>query len=806
MSQVHQLPIGFLLVNQYKIIETIGQGGFGITYKALDTATERQVAIKEFFPNQMVQRNTETFRVYPTRGDQDYHSSLDKFKQEAQALARFDHDSIAKIYNTFEANGTAYIVMKFYVGKTLQDWLKSEEIPITENRAYSIMKPIFGALRQMHGDDTKDITNQRFIHRDIKPSNIILEKKHDGFQTVLLDFGGARQFIADESKSYSQTVSEGYAPKEQYGRRVKQGPYTDIYACGAVLYRMITGQRPPLSLDRQIIGQSSEDPGNFETDLDFSQFSPAFADVIAKAMAVEPNQRYQNMDDFVNALENARIMTMPKNIRQTMVPASQLVGHLNIGVEGKPNKSHIGFHLVGPKGFRHFFKESLNLQNLEQGTYRIEAEISDNHSSVFKEETFDIEFGETSEQSVHYVKPKTSWLPLAAIAAACFLVLTIGIFRVYNTIQNTTPETAKVPNENPPDTLGGQEDLPAEQSNQNIPESENKVDNTEIDKLKSVAEPTTLDQNSPTIPLSSENDLEEQVQETLDTQIPSEQLEQSQSEVPTSETLNTDDDFDAELSGETESSSTPNNPLREGVLGLLERNTLVLEDEVNRMTDLQKDIDQMLAQSLQIQNEVEQEFTALKDNTFDRNSGRSFWRPEDERAVENVNFKFTQIKNEHSVAIETKEAFDAKDDIQEKVTLRETAETQQADISVLLTELESMRSSASNSFTTSLESFESQKANRTSSNSTSNSSSITPTPVTQERFFRLILGQCYAADYEKEACQTIKQKVSTFGYGISEPDDGEKIAFLIGPFPESQIKSIQDDIFQKHGIRPAVVP
>ncbi|MCQ2288170.1 MAG: serine/threonine protein kinase [Muribaculaceae bacterium] len=229
---------------RYKILGLLGQGGFGITYLAVQSGLDRTVAIKEFFMKEMCSRDESTSHV--TLGTEGARDTVERFREkflkEARNIARFKHPNIVRIYDIFEENGTAYYVMEYAECGSLSDKVKREG-PISEPQATRYIKQIASALDYIH--------RQNMNHLDVKPGNVMLNAKDE---TVLIDFGLAKQYDAKTGSQTSTTpvgISEGYAPMEQY----KQGgvgsfsPETDVYALGATFFYLLTGQRPPSASD-----------------------------------------------------------------------------------------------------------------------------------------------------------------------------------------------------------------------------------------------------------------------------------------------------------------------------------------------------------------------------------------------------------------------------------------------------------------------------------------------------------------------------------------------------------------------------
>lgn len=236
----HMVP-GTLLAGRYTVGQVLGFGGFGVTYIGYDNVLERKVAIKEYLPSEFSTRipgQTEVTTYAGERTEQ-FNSGLTKFLDEAKTLAKLQSaNGVVQIYNSFQENNTAYIVMEYLEGKTLKTYLEeTEKIPVEE--AKKILHPIITALKEVHA--------LGIIHRDIAPDNIFLT--NDG-RVKLLDFGASRFATTSHSKSLSVIIKQGYAPVEQYRSRGDQGPWTDVYSLSATLYKMITGITPEDAMER----------------------------------------------------------------------------------------------------------------------------------------------------------------------------------------------------------------------------------------------------------------------------------------------------------------------------------------------------------------------------------------------------------------------------------------------------------------------------------------------------------------------------------------------------------------------------
>ncbi|MDH3641908.1 MAG: SUMF1/EgtB/PvdO family nonheme iron enzyme [Gammaproteobacteria bacterium] len=229
-------------LDDYLIVDVLGKGGFGITYQALDPSLQRHLAIKEYFPDQFAERwNGNIVARNGEENQKMFQWGLDRFLSEARTLARFQHPNVVEVTRYFEANGTAYLAMKFEEGKDLDRWLKDRKEPLTEPEITAFILPVLDGLQAIH--------EQGLIHRDVKPQNIMI--RNDG-TPVLIDFGSARPATREDNTAMTAVISPGYSPPEQYGidDSTRQGPPTDIYAIAGVIYRMITGSGPPDALMR----------------------------------------------------------------------------------------------------------------------------------------------------------------------------------------------------------------------------------------------------------------------------------------------------------------------------------------------------------------------------------------------------------------------------------------------------------------------------------------------------------------------------------------------------------------------------
>jgi len=227
---------------EYTVEAVLGHGGFGITYLARDTALGAHVAIKEYLPQDVAARDPRTGAVIPQLSREairDYRWGLKNFLKEARALARFKHPNIVRVLRFLESNGTAYTVMEYEEGHTLAQHLKQSNQRIDESSLLRIVMPILNGLQAVH--------EARLLHLDIKPENIYLRK--DG-SPMLIDFGSARHAMSGAGHASRTALTHGYAPVEQYPDKGELGPWSDVYAIGATMYRCVTGKHPDSALDR----------------------------------------------------------------------------------------------------------------------------------------------------------------------------------------------------------------------------------------------------------------------------------------------------------------------------------------------------------------------------------------------------------------------------------------------------------------------------------------------------------------------------------------------------------------------------
>ena len=328
------LPPGTELNQRYVIESLLGHGGFGITYAAHDNLLNVRVAIKEYLPRQLATRGEGRTQVSIFTGEarQQYYYGLRKFLEEAQSVARFaHHPNVVSARDYFEANGTAYIVMEYVEGVTLKGYLEKKGGRISFEEARGILMPVMDALREVH--------QAGMLHRDISPDNIYITTEA---QVRVIDFGAARYFAGEQSKSLSVILKSGYAPEEQYRSSGKQGAWTDVYAVGATIYKCLTGQTPPDALDRM-----AEDTLIPPSRLGVA-IPPAAEQALLQALAVNAGKRFHSIEEFQQALLGDTTLTM--GFQPAPRPGNQHRGAYIIPPP-RQSRSHPGFCPTGGAAF-----------------------------------------------------------------------------------------------------------------------------------------------------------------------------------------------------------------------------------------------------------------------------------------------------------------------------------------------------------------------------------------------------------------------------------------------------------------------
>jgi serine/threonine protein kinase len=309
------LPRGYAL-HEYQIEQTLGIGGFGLTYLATDSNLNLKVAIKEYLPGDLAQRGEDqSVRPKSESSFDSFKWGLSRFLDESRTLASFRHPNIVRVLRFFEANRTAYMVMEFVSGQPLGEWIRSRR-PLGQSAVLSIAGPLLDGLDVIH--------RAGFLHRDIKPSNIFI--REDG-SPVLLDFGSARS--ATSGNELTAIVTPGYAPIEQYHSHGQQGPWSDLYAFGGVLYWMITGKRPVEAVAR--VRQDMLPPAAQAADR--TRYSAELLAAIDWALTPHEEARPQSVSALRSALPGLVAVSDQKTVKiESPTPVSAPLTTLPTGV------------------------------------------------------------------------------------------------------------------------------------------------------------------------------------------------------------------------------------------------------------------------------------------------------------------------------------------------------------------------------------------------------------------------------------------------------------------------------------------
>lgn len=283
------LPLYTLLNEQYIVGKVLGQGGFGITYKAYDTFKRQIVAIKEYMPADYSERRGNT--VYPLTGngkaERIFEHGKSSYIAEIKTLYQFDKtDGIVTIFSNFQENNTAYLVMEYLEGYSLRSFVKMNGGRLSPDKAGKIVNDVAHALQVVH--------NANILHRDISPENIFLI--NNGLNVKLIDFGAARHYIENSEEELSVLLKPGFAPPEQYSRTGNQGPWTDVYALAATLYFIVSGINAPDSISR--MQNDTLKPLNIIV----PTITPQMAKAVSKAMEIDCKSRTQNCSEFIKDL------------------------------------------------------------------------------------------------------------------------------------------------------------------------------------------------------------------------------------------------------------------------------------------------------------------------------------------------------------------------------------------------------------------------------------------------------------------------------------------------------------------------
>ncbi len=326
-KEAYHLYPGTILNGHYVIGTTVGFGGFGITYRAWDSVLDKMVAIKEFYPNGIVNRvpGEKEVIIYSGNRANEFQNGKIRFLAEARNMARFNtHPNIVNVYEFFEENNTAYIAMEFLEGMSYKQYIAKNGGRVNYQTAVNVMLSVMDALKEIH--------KVKIIHRDISPDNIFLIPVGSGeenYRVKLIDFGAARFSSGEEEKTLSIILKPGYAPPEQYRSRSKQGPWTDIYAVGAVLYRSVTGLMPDESVNRMVEDHLAP-PSQLVPEI------PQYlSDSIMRAMALRQELRFQNVAQFQSAIQNkTKVLNVDGELKRRKMVRGISIAVIALGLAG----------------------------------------------------------------------------------------------------------------------------------------------------------------------------------------------------------------------------------------------------------------------------------------------------------------------------------------------------------------------------------------------------------------------------------------------------------------------------------------
>ena len=411
-KSLHQLPPGTLLQNRYQIDQVLGEGGFGITYLGTDRMLEMTVAVKEFYPHGYAVRNSaSSLQITLVSGQGLFDKWRERFLTEARTLAKCTNvPSIVQVRDFFEENNTAYIVMEYLSGCSLQDYIMQNGI-IPADRMFSYMIPLVRDLDNVH--------RLGLIHRDISPDNIMLMPDDT---LKLFDFGAARYFSDEEHRTLSIMLKPGYAPEEQYRTKGVQGAWTDIYAICATIYKCITGVTPPDSLER-----INEDELRTPADLGCG-ISAGMEQVLLKGMSIRAEDRYQNAASLADAMENS----MKDPAAESSCTHGVTVAMENLTEERKDD-----------------LKEAVSYAEQETDRKTVSSRKQDEKAPHRRQEpeeagtadTIPAASGNSSTKKKKRILPGILAAALVVIALICILILTTGQRPATQTRQTSSADT-----------------------------------------------------------------------------------------------------------------------------------------------------------------------------------------------------------------------------------------------------------------------------------------------------------------------------------------------------------------------------
>ncbi len=276
------LPKGHV-IGKYKLERVLGSGGFAITYLAVDTNLDRKVAIKELMPSDLAIRLPDLSVAAKSPAEKEsFEWARHRFLDEARNIARFEHPNLVRVFEHFELNQTAYIVMSYVEGDDLNEYLKGV-VPAPVETLVKLVDPLLGALRVMH--------RSGFLHRDIKPDNIRITPEG---VPILIDFGSARHAIGSKTRDLTTILTPRYAPFEQYSEKGNLGPWTDLYSLACVIHKTLRGKAPPEATERE-----RNDPYvPLYGDIEFAEYPGTFLQAVDAALHPHEGKRPQSAEEW----------------------------------------------------------------------------------------------------------------------------------------------------------------------------------------------------------------------------------------------------------------------------------------------------------------------------------------------------------------------------------------------------------------------------------------------------------------------------------------------------------------------------
>ena len=314
MSNPAALPNGMILAGEYRLLDVLDAGGFGITYKAVDLSLNKEVVIKEHFPKHLAVRS-DVVNVVPhsPKQEAEYRTGLERFIREARILATMSHPNIVRAIRIFADHNTAYFVLEYVHGTNMEDWLLGLGRRPNQDELDLVADRMLGALALLH--------RNKVLHRDVKPANIFIRAEDN--EPVLLDFGAARRVSASPALISQLVVTAQYSPYEAYvSDPVSQGAWTDVYSLAATLFRSITGDAPPTAPDRMLDDRYAV----LATRADLAgHYRPEFLAAIDHGLRVRPRDRPQSMEVWRNELLPQRWAGSPHLPLPPAVPLDPIV-------------------------------------------------------------------------------------------------------------------------------------------------------------------------------------------------------------------------------------------------------------------------------------------------------------------------------------------------------------------------------------------------------------------------------------------------------------------------------------------------